>query len=139
MLNWEWKLSRSQMSPMSPFSPRLTPVAEWDFATGTLIRTALSRMILQDLHPLQDLSLGNLDLLKEFPVLQGQDMDARDVPARIPDARPFEAEFRPLQRMVQDQDLPGARLHAGPGHRGDDQGMGRRGEIGASWQRTCWV
>ena len=32
--------------------------------------------------------------------------------------------------MIQDQDLPGPCIQTGLGHRDNDQGMGRRGEVG---------
>ena len=37
--------------------------------------------------------------------------------------------------MIQDQDLPGACLQTGLGHRDNDQGMGRRGKVGCLGKR----
>jgi hypothetical protein len=115
---------------MRPFRPRLTPVAEWDFDQHGALKD-----ILKDRHPLQGLSLRDSDLLKEFLVLNGKDVDALEGLARLPDARPFEAEFCPLQRMIQDQNLLGPRLDAGLGQSDDDQRVGRRGEVGRLGER----
>ena len=116
--------------PHEPLQPEADPGGRMGLRDGDADQDRIIEEVPEDFHPLQHLSPGDLDLFEKFPVLNGQDMGARDAPAGLPDAGPFEAEFGPLQCMVQDQDLPRPGFAAGTGHRGNDKRVGRRGEVG---------
>ena len=105
------------------------------FGDRNIDQYGIVEYIRENLHPLQNLSLRDTDLAEEFSVLQGKDVDTGNVTACIPDSRPIKAEFRPLQRMIQDENLLCPRIHTGTGHRYDYLGMRRCGEIGRLGKR----
>src|SRR5512147_1249069 len=81
--------------------------------------------VLHHFDPFKDLPLWNLDFTVKLLVLEGHDMNPAERLAGVPDPGPFETEFSPLERMVENHDLLGSCLHASLSHGCHHGGMGR--------------
>jgi hypothetical protein len=87
--------------------------------------------LLHDLHPIQDLPLGHLDLAEEFPLVETQNIDPSNGLAGVRDAGTSETQLCLVQRIIQNDHSFGPGIHAGLGDRGNDQGM--RGGPSLGW------
>ena len=64
--------------------------------------------------------LNWLEQSEELLILERQDIHPLDLPAGITDPGSLKTELRPLQCMIQNQDLLGPCFDAGLSHRGND-------------------